>query len=280
VDYIFDTLRVAVPAIISGNADGIYLVIYDAQKNDELLERYVLEFDMDEMVHIVKEGNNRNASESKSRKRNNNNGTGNGTAKDREYTEREELEQKIQQLQRALRDSLLKIISLKGNKFSLGNGTKTRGRGRGRGQDSNSKTSKEEFSSSTTFKLCVHTIDDDQGQGQSQQMQQMSQNTSSTNNSRRRPCQEIEDALNEGTWMRSDSQSCEFQPVQADPTIIIERDDDDDGDDDDDEGIWRDNGNRYSSSNGEVEVVTRPLKTVHVPSCGLQMKILMELPKR
>jgi hypothetical protein len=52
VDYIFETLQVAVSGIVSGLIDGLYLIFYDAE-TDILLERYALEFQLDETVKIV-----------------------------------------------------------------------------------------------------------------------------------------------------------------------------------------------------------------------------------
>jgi len=200
VDYIFDTLKIAVPSIISGSVDGLYLLLYDEQ-TDELLERFAFEFQLEDTVKII-ESHVQNA------------------------TEREELEGKVQQLERSLRDVLLKVVSLDGTEL-----------GRKRGQ--------RQFTGSATFKLCLHTVQDNE--------------TAGSDNSQMRACPELDEAMKEGAWFRSDSESCQFNST---PSII------DTGD-----GEY---GVDMNNSRGSL---TRPLKSINVPSCGLRLELLMEFPK-
>jgi len=222
VDYIFDTLKVAVPGIISGTVEGIYIILYDSQ-TDEMLERYAIEFQMDETVDIS-----------------NANGTSIGiqsSTKDINTRERDLLEEKVQQLERALRDVLLKMSSLDGTDL---------GRKRGHAQ----------FSSSSTFKLCVRTKTEDADAGSlSNEVPTMA------------ICPELEGAMKEGTWFRSDAESCSFP--SAAPDII---------DDDVDANMGSIDTNTGHVTN-KAGSLTRPLKCVNVPSCGLQLQLLMEFPK-
>lgn len=226
VDYIFDTLKVAVPGIISGTVEGVYIILYDSQ-TDELLERYAVEFQMDEMVNIVNSNDGRGSIQSST------------STKDTNARERDLLEEKVQHLERALRDVLLKMSSLDGTDL-----------GRRRGHAT--------FSSSSTFKLCVRTRRQDEDADASSAS--LSNQTPTT-----AICPELEGAMKEGTWFRSDAESCSFTSVA--PDII-----------DDDANM----GSRHSNT-GDVTnkagCVTRPLKNVNVPSCGIQLQLLMEFPK-
>lgn len=195
VDYIFETLQVAVSGIVSGLIDGLYLIFYDAE-TDILLERYALEFQLDETVKIV---------ESQS---------AHGDAQD--VNEREELEKKIQELERSLRDVLLKVVSLNGTDL---------GRKRGQGN----------FSASTTFKLCLHTVE-----------------ASSPVNAPNGQCPELDEAMREGKWFRADSESCSFDNSSITAPDMID--------------------------GGGTGSLTRPLKSINVPSCGLKLQLLIEFP--
>eukprot|EP00979_Chaetoceros_neogracilis_P013233 scaffold3742_cov267-Chaetoceros_neogracile.AAC.5 len=240
VDYIFDTLKVSVPGIIAGAIEGLYIILYDAQ-TDEMLERYAVEFQIEDTVKMMIENHHRQGGTSNSAGRKQEDGV---------TSERELLEEKVEQLKRSLRDVLLKITSLDGTDL-----------GRKRGH--------KPFSSTSTFKLCLRTKkdDDDSVGGQSGMT----------------ICPELEGAMREGTWFRSDAESCTF-PV-APPDV---GNDDDDNDDDDggiDMNMSSSSGSNQpasgtiSSTMNKVGSLTRPLKSVNVPSCGLQLQLLMEFPK-
>lgn len=206
VDYIFETLQVAVPGIFSGAIDGLYLIIYDAE-TENMLERYAFEFDLDDTVKITQSSV-----------------TVNAPGKDERG---EELEVKIQELERSLRDVLLRIVSLDGTEL-----------GRKRGQ--------RQFDDNSTFKLCLHAAQGNEsntsiGANSNENFTQQSQ------------CTELEDAMRDGKWFRADSQSCCFMNTT--------------------------NNEVGATDENNQGSLTRPLKNVDVPSCGLRMQLLMEIPK-
>lgn len=223
MDYIFDTLKVAVPGIISGTVEGVYIILYDSQ-TDEMLERYAIDFQIDETVNIAN-SNGKSSIQS--------------STKDTNTRERDLLEEKVQQLERALRDVLLKMSSLDGTDL---------GRRRGHAK----------FSSSSTFKLCVRTKRQDEDAHAD--VGSLSNQIPMT-----AICPELEGAMKEGTWFRSDAESCSFP--SAAPAII---------DDDANMGSIHSNNGDVTNKAGSV---TRPLKSVNVPSCGIQLQLLMEFPK-
>jgi hypothetical protein len=93
-------------------------------------------------------------------------------------------------------------------------------------------------------------------------------------------CPELEGAMREGTWFRSDAESCSF-PV-APPDVGNDDDDDDGGIDmnmSSSSGSNQPASGTISSTMNKVGSLTRPLKSVNVPSCGLQLQLLMEFPK-
>lgn len=173
VNYIFETLQVAVPGIVSGVIDGMHLVIYDTA-TDELMERYSMEFQLDETFQAIIQFSSAAHSE------------GHDTKEGRE------IEQKMQELERSLRDMLLKVVSLEGTNL----GSSTRGK------------AGFTFTDSTTFKLCLHSA---------KASEEESSPPSASNSSRN--CLELDEAMKEGKWFRADSLSCSFGDSST-PTMM------------------------------------------------------------
>ena len=246
MDYIYDTLKVAIPGIVSGRVDGVYLIIYDegngggnsigVENEHGLLERFVMEFDLDDIVHIAS-GDDRKLSGGRGR------------------MERDELDAKIQELERSLRDVLLKVVSLDGTDL---------GRKRGRAQ----------FPPSATSKLCLHTPNESSMSlsmgGNSECDGGTSGNTTERN--QQIHCPELDQAITDGAWFRADSESCSFANNASNVGIdggsngFI-----DTGDEDGSNGA-------VDKANG-IGSVIRPLKSVNVPSCGLRIQLMAEFPR-
>lgn len=199
VNYIYNTLAVAVPAICTGNVTELSLVFYD---DDQTLERFVWKFSLkNEEIQLLDSSNNSynnqpdtihhdetsNYSSSKAHHHLDNSVHHTINKEDRTM-----ILNRIRDLERAMRDILLRIISF---------------------GSSGSRKRHIEFSDNATFKLCVRT--------------------SPNNNSL---CLEIQKALHEGKWNRSDE----------------------------------------NNDNGNVTVPkTRTLKCVHSPMCGLKVEMYM-----
>ena len=161
----------AVPGILSGVVDGMHLVIYDTA-TDELMERYSMEFQLDETFQAVVQFSSAAYSEGHDTK------------------EARGMEQKMQELERSLRDMLLKVVSLEGTNL----GSSTRGQA--------------DFTDSTTFKLCLHSAKADEDES-----------SSSPGSNSSIKCLELDEAMKEGKWFRADSLSCSFGDSST-PTMM------------------------------------------------------------
>lgn len=210
VDYIFETLKVAIPGIIAGMVDEISVMLYDS-KTEKLLEKYCFEFDIDETVKIVESDVSRTQSKT--------------------VSERKILDEVIQNLERSLRDMLLRISCL--------NGT-----------DAGRRKGRKKFSSSSTFKICVRT-------------KEQNDHAQVCNHGLVGKYPELQGAVNEGRWFRSDEASCSFQSKLDKNDIVV---------DSDLSQVSRQNNATQTCS------VVRPLRSIDVPSCGMKMQLLMEFP--
>ncbi len=234
--------------IVSGLVDGLYLIFYDSE-TDELLERFAFEFQLDDTVHIVNASGEgaagaSSASDGSAFAQGGANAYAKGSRSNSSNSarvgvdERQELERKIQELERSLRDVLLKIVSLDGTDM-----------GRKRGQAN--------FSPSVTFKLCLHTVGDPS--------QSSSPSSPSSKNSTRPKCPELEEATSQGKWFRADSESCSFRR----PTVET-------GTPEEENALMTSATPSDQSSSRRGECVTRPLKSINVPSCGLNLQLMVE----
>ena len=111
------------------------------------------------------------------------------------------------------------------------------------GTDMGRRMGERNFTDTTTFKLCLHTkkLDGhggDNGNGEK----------NGDNDDENEICPELKAAIQSGKWMKSDMDSCQL----------------------------------LSSSSGNVSVrssksVSRPLKSLNVPSCGLRMQVMIDM---
>lgn len=196
-----------------GVADELVLVLYDTEgrEGEKVLERFVVAFDVGSVADATGV-------------------LGTGSAA---------VQGKVQELQRSLRDVLLKIISMEG---SDGSGSSRRRGGR------------TGFSGTATFKLCLRcrsaksAVDANEVYGGGVDVDVVEGEDLLTK------CPELDTAMQDGKWFRSDTETCQF------------------GDDDEPSGFDCDRKN----GDGKACGVTRPIKSVNVPSCGLRMQLLME----
>lgn len=229
VEYIVESLSVAVPAIINGIVDQMKLVFYD-DETDEIFEVYNFYFQVDPVVEIQKGASNtyhtsNGLSSSKQ--------IASFEASSSEFTEREELDIKIRELERGFRDVLLRIVSLDGTVM---------GRRRGLRQ----------FPSSATFKICLHATQE------SQKSSNFSMTTTPTLESHKRECPELEEALKNGTWFRPDVSTCEFTAKSDRNTAVVE----------------------IGTSENDSDTISRSLKSMNVPSCGIAMEMNVEFSSK
>ena len=220
VDYIYNSLRVAVPAVCSGVADELLLVFYDSEGGsggDRVLERYAFAFDVQSTLEACE--------------------------KLQEEGELEVLKlitRRVQDLERSLRNVLLKIISLDGTRLG--------------------KKGRRAYTGTTTFKLCLHTSKAVHGLSEAAMSDETKADGSKEGEHPLEKCAELKSAMMEGKWFCPDQESCGFtdrppginspQDISKIPLNIEEK--------------------KHSA-------FTRPLKSVYVPSCGLRMQLLMEV---
>lgn len=191
VEYIVESLSVAVPSIINGVVDQMKIIFYD-DETDEIFEVYTFHFQVDSIVQIQREISNvshaSNGLDSSKK-------MASFETSSLEITEREELDIKVGELERGLRDVLLRIVSLDGTIM-----------GRKRGQ--------RQFPSSATFKICLHATQD------SHDSSNFSLTTTPTQEPHKRQCPELEEALKNGAWFRPDTSTCEFT-AKSDRNIAV-----------------------------------------------------------
>jgi len=247
VDYIYDTLVVSIPALCMGVADELILVFYDtdvvvaggsgtgtggATSDQKVLERFIIAFDVSSILEAsrVLEGDGENNTVS-------NNDDNTNEINDDGTTQMSMIVQtKVQELQRSLRDVLLKIISMEGSSSSIG---------RRRGQTN--------FSGTTTFKLCLHcrsaTADMEGVEGGECDLME--------GEDLLEKCPELSTAMEGGKWFKSDTESCQFGDGGVSNNLDC-------------------SDNTGDGDRSKTHSVTRPIKSVYVPSCGLRMQLLME----
>jgi len=277
VDYIFHTLKVAVPGIITGIVDGLYLIFYD-EENGVLLERYGFEFDLKDVSFAFLGMEDDHPNPNNSRSSNNgidnsgigNSGIGNSSKRGANSSNMQAMQQKddiiankIQELERSLRDVMLSIISLEGTQL-----------GRKRG--------KTNFTGTTTFKLCLHTKHSQNqgngnGNGNDHQIMNGVLNHNSDNGSKNdnhtendESCPELNQALESEAWFRSDAAHCQLSSArkERESTKANNRGGNDD--------IYDMHVDVNEDVDDNVGCITRPLKSLHSPSCGIKMQVLME----
>ena len=76
-------------------------------------------------------------------------------------------------------------------------------------------------------------------------------------------CPELKNAIDSGKWMRSDPDSCQLSSPSSFSTSLMEVDDD--------------NVNSSKERRRGIENVSRPLKSLNVPSCGFRMQVMMDV---
>lgn len=233
VNYIFNTLNVAVPSIVNGFIDGLYLIFYD-EASGVLFERYGFEFDLCEATSIHEfNGDDGSLFASTS-------------AKTAITSEKEDVAYKVQELERSLRDVLLSIISLDGTNM---------GRKRGRTN----------FTDTTTFKICLHTKEiDNDGNNATSQMTPNSASSFDNNNKNNEFCPELKDAIESGQWLRSDTESCQLSSrIDSNKNTT---------------GTETTGGiDAFNRSKEIGGCITRPLKSLNAPSCGIKMQVMIDL---
>mmetsp|Transcript_9930 Transcript_9930/g.29457 ORF Transcript_9930/g.29457 Transcript_9930/m.29457 type:complete len:162 (-) Transcript_9930:153-638(-) len=144
--------------------------------------------------------------------------------------------QLIRDLERGLKDMLLRIISMDG----VDMGTR-----RGR------------LSGTTSFKLCLHTAHQDdpsESVKRTQNSGDMEDIGIHRKENSKRSCEELEDAVKNGSWFAPDPQSSSFVAY---------------------DGKTNDKQHQNKGTG-----MIRPLKSVNVSSCGLRMELLMEVEGR
>jgi len=199
VDYIFNNLKIAVPSIVGGFVDALYLVFFD-EADGVVYERYGFEFDLIEAIT-----------------------TRDGDGSILATSQKEDIAYKVEEIERGLRDVLLSIISLDGTEL-----------GRRRGEKN--------FTDTTTFKICIHTKEIDNNET-SQVSSEEKNNNPAGRSLQNNFCPELKNAVESGEWLRSDRGTCQL-----------------------------------SSKTGDKDNMgTRPLKSLHAPSSGIRMQVLMDI---
>lgn len=226
VEYIYDTLKIAVPSIIKGEIDALYLIFWDENTN-EVYERFSFEFD--DSILKTKEGVEEKEC-----------GDDHGTNE-----HHQNLGYVIQELERSLRDVLLSIMSLEGSDLGRKRGMKT-------------------FTDSTTFKLCLHTkknggsnnMRKERMRRQQEQVHQQQHQSSHHYEEEQSFCPELKEAIESGKWMRSESRSYQLQSFAENNSNIH---------------------NQSPNENLDEGVcISRPLKSLNAPLCGLRMQLVMD----
>jgi hypothetical protein len=198
VQYIHETLLVAVPALLSGAVDELILIFYDDLVDTpdtlttttrrvvqtQVLERYVFSFDVQSVIqaNIVFQQDQDMYMES-TMKRGTLHGGGGG---DPDHRVSQTVAQRIQDLERCMRDVLLKIISMDGTDL-----------GRKRGHTV--------FTDTSTFKLCLH---------KSTRFQQQ-QRAGGGGLGQPQTCETLQQVLDQGTWLCPDESSCEVSSTRV-----------------------------------------------------------------
>ena len=233
VQYIHDALLVALPALIAGSVDELVLILYDDDYVDtstnanlstnrivastRVLQRFVFYF---QALNMIQAGDifdkDQELYESGKVKYQSN----------QEENISKTVAQRIQDLERSLRDVLLKIISMDGFEQKRIGGHPPVA-----------------FSDTTTFKLCLHRSQDwlKSFVGSTEEGGSMT-TTTTTTTSAPTTCEALRNVLDQGTWVNPEDSTCEIQRPGGD----------------------------------EIQVKIRPLRSIHVPSCGLSMQLLME----
>ena len=254
VDYIFHTLDVAVPSIINGDIDALYLIFYNEDTN-QIYERFGFDFDFDARSVDYNDGNDNG----KGKRTNNEMVDKSDTEKshNRHKNETPTVSYIIHELERSLRDVLLSIISLDGT-------------------DLGRRTGRRNFPDATTFKLCSHTTATTSNKQNSLSLSKTSTTTSMTNSEDvKEYSPELKNAIESGKWMRSDADSCQILSSSSynlrnqliDSPLLPRNTDDNDA-------VVV--ATTTTTTTTTDKCVSRPLKSLNVPSCGLRMQVMMD----
>jgi len=205
VDYVYNFLEVAVPALCAGTADELALVVLDSPpgKPETIMERFVFSFDTADM-----------------------------TSKMRAVMEaRGDPESRIMDLVRflepRLRELLLQVVSM--------NGMDVRRPSRGKKGNTRAGTDVDP-GANMTFKLALRLAPGDKAHGDDEKEKDVEIPT---------PCAELNEVMKNAKWFQSEPSTCGF-----------------------------DGGPRKGRVPSEV---TRTLKSIRAPSCGLNISLNMEI---
>ena len=210
VDYIYNFLEVAVPALCCGTADELALVVLDSPpgKAETILERFVFSFDTADM-----NGKIRAAMEAR------------GDPDTR-------ISGLVRFLEPRLRDLLLQVVSMNG--MDIRRPSMSGGGGRARA------AAELDAGANLTFKLALRIASgkkerDDGAEhgGREEEMEMPS------------PCSELNEAMKDAKWFQSEPSTCGFGGGPRKGRVPTE--------------------------------VTRNLKSIRAPSCGLNISLNMEI---
>lgn len=240
MDYIYNTLTVVVPALCCGLADELILVIYDPGDGSTSKGTILERYVFNFSVFSV-ESSKRNIKQD-----------------DQCVMDNESLcTYQIKELEQSLRNVLLRIISLEGTSLGRRKGRRT-------------------FTGTSTFKLCLHTVqnvtvinnleseepkkslvhktaihlnkihkENNQNQGAKEDLLEK--------------CIELKAALKDSTWCSSDQGTCEIDQL----SLCYKQ--------------GHGDPKKQDKESSQMKPVTRPLRSINVPSCGIKMELLMEL---
>ena len=208
VDYVYNFLEVAVPALCAGTADELALVVLDSPpgKPETIMERFVFSFETADM-----------------------------TSKMRAVMEaRGDPESRIMDLVRflepRLRELLLQVVSMNGMDVR-------RPSTRTSGKKGNTRAGADvDPAANMTFKLALRIAPGDKAHGDDEKEKDVEIPT---------PCAELNEAMKDAKWFQSEPSTCGF-----------------------------DGGPRKGRVPSEV---TRTLKSIRAPSCGLKISLNMEI---
>mmetsp|Transcript_36732 Transcript_36732/g.74850 ORF Transcript_36732/g.74850 Transcript_36732/m.74850 type:complete len:291 (-) Transcript_36732:686-1558(-) len=183
VDYIYNFLEVAVPALCTGTADELALVVLDSPpgRPESIMERFVFNFDTRDMNTKMSE------------------------ALDDTRDQDGRVADMVRYLEPRLRDVLLQVVSMNG--MDVRRPSSSRDSGRKRPRDGSQTTTGDnggsggggssDPSGNMTFKLALRIAPAKDGEDE-EEIQFPS------------PCAELDDAMKEAKWFQADADTCGF----------------------------------------------------------------------
>ena len=183
VDYIYNFLEVAVPALCTGTADELALVVLDSPpgRPESIMERFVFNFDTQEMNTKMREALD---------------------ARDQDGR----VADMVRYLEPRLRDVLLQVVSMNG--MDVRRPSSSRSGGRKRPRDGSQTTTGDngdggggayDPSGNMTFKLALRIAPAKDGEQEEEDEIQFPS-----------PCVELDDAMKEAKWFQADANTCGF----------------------------------------------------------------------